>query len=160
MYSQGMRAPLPKDLAVSRLLTNLFDLSTQVKPGGPPKPNGAAAVYVTDSGEEAFFCLLDIDAAAAISAALARIPAGVATEVIRAGTLPDNLTENLHEVLNVIGSLFNDDEWDHIKLGCIRPARDAQFKALWAQCEQAAKKIHLGVNVKGYGQGALSFGGF
>lgn len=151
-----MLAPLPKEAVLARLLTDLFDLATQVKPATAPQPTGTAAVYSTDAGQNAFFLLVDLPCSVALSAALARIPVGAIAEVLKAGSLPEHLADNLHEVLNVIGSLFNDNESDHVKLGAVLSQRDAQFKPTWTQAEKAEKRARFTVSVKGYGGGQLS----
>lgn len=72
-------------------------------PVGPPRQAPRVlAEYVGASGAMVAWCVVEAPLASAMSAALTVLPPGLAAEWAAAGALPDVLTENFHEVANVM----------------------------------------------------------
>ncbi|MEO1527534.1 MAG: hypothetical protein AAFX06_19065 [Planctomycetota bacterium] len=93
---------------LAEFLTDLYGLditgkeSTATACAAP----GALATYVTDEGEVRGHILCDVRAAAVLGAALTQIPKGGVDDAISSGQLPDNLRENIYEVLNISVNVF------------------------------------------------------
>jgi hypothetical protein len=90
-----------------------------------------------------------------MSAALSLIPAAVANEAVRKGVLVDNVADNLHEVANVMASLFNHDGATHIKLREVITAPEVIPPMLPAAMGRATARFDLNIAVQGYGAGTL-----
>jgi hypothetical protein len=64
------------------------------------------ATYVDGEGNVQGQIVCDLRTAAALGAALTQIPSSMVRDVERSGTLPENLRDNLGEVLNIAVNLF------------------------------------------------------
>ena len=93
---------------IAGFLTGLYGLQVSVAadPGASCDVPGGMASYVDAVGTEKGRILCDLSAAAILGAALTQVPMGVVEEAISAGELPDNLAENVREVLNIAVSLL------------------------------------------------------
>jgi len=93
---------------VGRLLTGLFGKPVAVKKGAalPPGSKVVIGEYRRDDGSLGALCVCDIAAASSAGAALALIPPGAAQDSIKAAKIPENIAENLQEVLNIMSRLF------------------------------------------------------
>ena len=67
---------------------------------------GALATYVDGEGAVKGRILLNLQGAAILGAALTQVPMGAAEDAVDAGALPDNLRENVEEVLNIAVNVF------------------------------------------------------
>ena len=147
--------PDPKD--ISELFTILLGKQVTVKSGAPAaNPNGGTlAVYSDDDGAVGAVALSDLPLASNAGAALSMIPAGMAEESIKAGTLAENLADNWHEVLNVASQLFNAGNGHRVKLADIHPAAEPPSAAAGLLGAPGAR-LDLEVAIVGYGSGTLS----
>lgn len=75
------------------------------------------ATYKDDEDRFAFAFVCELAVANSLGAALTMIPAGGADDATKAGEVPDNIGENLHEVLNICSSIFADFAQTRIVLG-------------------------------------------
>lgn len=93
---------------VQKLLTDALGVGVTVRPGGlPVESAGLAGLYVDGTGRHTAAVWLDRSLAASAGSSLAMIPSDEAVSAPEAGPLPDNLVEQVGEVLNVFGSILN-----------------------------------------------------
>lgn len=104
---------------------------------------GALATYVDGEGAVKSRILLDLQGAAILGAALTQVPMGAAEDAVDAGELPDNLRENVEEVLNIAVNVF--------------PAQSSQRLVLKevttdsANAPDTAGAVGISMNVQRYG---------
>ena len=88
--------------AVGQFLQDLFGFDVQAADAPHEIESfGVSASYVNSEGKVMGHLVCDLEAAAKLGAALTQIPPGGVEDAIKSGALPDNLKENLHEVLNI-----------------------------------------------------------
>ena len=101
---------------VQKLLADLLGVEVTVRAGGlPSSGEGVAGLYVDGTGRHSAAVWLDRSLAACAGASLAMIPADAWEEAKAADVLPDNMVENVGEVLNVFGTILNPGR--RVKLG-------------------------------------------
>lgn len=81
------------------------------------------ADYVDDHGVACCRIVCDLQLANTCGAALSRIPSGIAEESTKAGTVPQNILDNLHEVLNICVTLFQNEDLPHVVLGDVQVSK-------------------------------------
>lgn len=93
---------------IGKFLSDLFGLSFTAKEDASLTCDtfGALATYVDGEGAAKGRILLDLQGAAILGAALTQVPMGAAEDAVETGTLPDNLRENVEEVLNIAVNVF------------------------------------------------------
>lgn len=132
----------------------------QVTPGHPvsigPKEPGSVAIYTAERLSTGALAVADLPLSAFIGAALGLVPVGAAKDAVAARKLPDNLAENLYEVVNVMASLFNVANAPHLKLYSLLAPGDPIPTDVAAMPSGLARRIDLAVKVPGYGDGKLS----
>lgn len=155
-----VRTHLPSSMEVRDLLATLLGRDVVVGPAPPlapgPRRPATVGVYVDDLLRVTAVLCADLALSARAGAALGLLPAKVAEEAIRARTLDDGLRENLHEVLNVTGSLFNAAEAAHVRLYAMHPAGDPVPADPQARALTLGRRLDLAVDVGGYGPGRFS----
>ncbi|XBH22161.1 hypothetical protein V5R04_02735 [Jonesiaceae bacterium BS-20] len=159
--SQPAITPLPKAQEVRELLENLVGRNIELLTGGPmvdPAGPGGAVVaeFVSDSFALNALVVMDVPAAAHISAALALIPAAVSAEAAQQGELTDLFLEATHEVCNVISALFNKEGAPHLRLGTVHPPQTELPNDISSWVMAYVARLDLELEVTGYGQGNLS----
>lgn len=104
---------------VSYILDSLYDCEALIKQlddhqvmEGPT----VVASYKDLEGNVSYAIECDMHVAASLGAALTRIPAGAAKEAAAKGEIPENIGENLYEVLNICSTLFADFDGNRILL--------------------------------------------
>jgi len=125
----------------------------------PDAPGGViVAQYVTDLGRDAALIAVDTGLAAHLGAALALVPPAVSAEAARDGYLSDDLLDNLYEVLNIAGSLFNVGDAPHVRL--IEALYDTSSAPLPAAIDRWLRgfvpRVDAACEIHGYGAGRLS----
>ncbi len=78
------------------------------------------ATYVDDNSTLRRIIACDLALANSLGAAFSMIPAGLAADSTKAGTMPENIRGNLHEVLNVCVNLFTANSKDRLALSDLR----------------------------------------
>jgi hypothetical protein len=114
------------------------------------------AVFSTDAGVPVAAAVCDLRLGAATGAALTLVPAVMLDDVARSGELPDNLAENLHEVLNIFSSLLNSSSTPHLVLTetvTLPTELSPELSALLTAPERRRDFI---VALEGYGEGHLA----
>lgn len=112
------------------------------------------AEYDREDGTLGASASLDLSLSASLSAALTLVPAGVAEASIKAKKLEEMLEENLGEVLNVIGRVFNAPEAPRVILRRMtKPPSALPLKQFWVK---APTRHTIEVAVPGYKAGRLA----
>jgi hypothetical protein len=158
MSTGTVELPAAKD--VRDMLAGLVGRNVTVSPGSPvtPAPDRpvAVAVYVAPDMSVNALCLMDLGAAAYTGGALALLPPGGCQDAVEEdGELSGIQVEALHEVVNVISALFNTPGAPHSKLHKLY-APGEEVAGDLAGMLAGFNRIDLGVEVQGYGKGALS----
>ena len=149
---------LPEPDEVAELLRDLVGKAmTAKKLAAAPPIRGAwmIATYARNDGDIAGVVATDMMLAAHVSAALTLIPGGVADDSARSGKLPDNLKENLHEVLNVCSRFFNAPGAPRAALSEVKPL-PASPKAA-AILAKPQSTLHIEIAITGYKGGKMCF---
>lgn len=104
---------------VQKLMQCLLGNGVQAKQSvtGPDtaKPYVLAS-YVDDNDQVRRILTCDLGLANSLGAAISMIPAGLAVDSTKAGSVPDNIKGNLHEVLNVCVNLFTEVSRERLTL--------------------------------------------
>lgn len=114
------------------------------------------AVFVRSGEGPAALYAIDVELAAAMSAALVMMPPALVQDCVRDGALHPMLVDNAFEVCNVGARLVNRAGGTHYKLreqvlpGASLPADAAHLVA------EATQRIDLELTVQGYGSGVLT----
>src|SRR5688500_15491289 len=112
--------PMPVQEGVRALLGDLLGRGITVERASPPdyEPDEIVVVgdYVNDAGDVATAIVVDHEFACYAGAALAMMPVTAASDNIRGAVLPDNVRENVHEVLNVAAQLMRMTGSPHVRL--------------------------------------------
>jgi len=106
-------------LQLTEILNSLYgaDATVHENDSQSPIPDPrVVATYRTAEGQLRFAIVVDVALANSLGAALTMIPPGGAEDATAAGEVPDNIAENLHEVMNICSALFADVEHDRIVL--------------------------------------------
>jgi hypothetical protein len=151
---------LPASKDVRDMLTGLVGRDVSVSPGAPVTPTADApvsvAVYVDPHMAINALCVMDLGASAYTGAALALLPPGGAQDAVEEDReLTPMLVEALHEVVNVLASLFNVPGAPHSRLHRLHaPGEDlpGDVEGMLANFN----RLDLAVDVPGYGKGAIS----
>lgn len=154
----ALATPCPS--AVRALLTGLLDKPVTVAPTAPLAPGPAnpctVAVYVDDSLRIRAVIGCDLPLSVHAGAAIGLLPPATAHASVESGALTEQLAENLGEVLNVAGSLFDAPGAPHLRLHDVHPAGVPTPPHLLAHCLTLGSREDLTVQIAGYGTGALS----
>jgi hypothetical protein len=115
----GRRLPIPEDL--SSFLTELLGQPIAVSKSNEIELSSeehqfVTGRYVDDKNRLLCACVADVALAATAGAALALIPRATADEAILAGELDENLSDNYHEVVNILSKFLNGPTVPHVRL--------------------------------------------
>ena len=99
------------DESLCSKLDGLFGLEKTVDIVESPTPiedPRVISTYLDMDGNELFAIVCELSLANSLGAALTRIPSGGADDATSEGVVPDNIGENLYEVLNIAAAVFAD----------------------------------------------------
>jgi len=154
----GTYLPVPKE--IKDLLFELLDRPVEISPSAPLAPTAAnpctVGVYVDDSLQVTAVVTFDLGLSAHSGAAIGLVPVAGADAAIAEGILPDNLRDNVYEVLNIAASLFNVDGATHVRLYDVHHAGLPVPGDVLARALTLGRREDLAVDVGGYGSGRLS----
>ncbi|MEQ8762607.1 MAG: hypothetical protein RL885_01685 [Planctomycetota bacterium] len=150
---------LPDQDDVRKTLTSLLGKEVTVNAGGSAlEPDCAqpltVAVYQDAEENTVAVCVIDLPLSSSMGAALALIPPGVAEDCIRTSQIPENIFENVSEVLNVCVNLFHGPS--RIRLSkVLSPGNPADERTV-DFCDDSEVNDHFRVSVPGYSDGRIS----
>lgn len=104
---------------ITGLLSSLYDCeaySNEIESPTEAEGNQVVATYKEADSDELFAISCDLTVACSLGAALTRIPPGTAESAANDCDVPDNIADNLHEVLNICSSIFADLEGQRVVL--------------------------------------------
>lgn len=147
---------LPTADTVAKLVASLAGKNVTAKPAPALKqvPKGAAVAVCVDEAAVVAVMVADVAFAAAAGAALAMIPPAAAQDAVRAGTLPPNVADNFREVTNIMCSLLTASGGRGVRLSDF--AVGSVPAAAQAVLSGGGARVHLEVEVQGYGKGQLA----
>jgi len=149
--------PLPSSMAVRELLERLLGRDVEAVVCPPPvTATEVLGLYACDRDRMTAVVTLDLPLAAYLSSALALLPPGTAESAIADRALPEDLTENVGEVLNVLTVVLNEHSDTRQRLYASYPGVEAPADAA-AYSKALGNRLDLQVTVQGYGTGTLSF---
>lgn len=155
-----MAAELPQPAELGTTLTNLLGRDVGIKrltAALQPGPRVAVSIASFQAGDEAevYLWVCELGLAASLGAALSLIPSGIAQEQARKGQLDENLTENLHEVMNVGASMFSGGGMRVVLHSLHLPPAPppAEWKAFLSR---PPARLDLEVSIPGYEPGKMA----
>jgi hypothetical protein len=158
----SMRCPLPARASFRDLLRDLLGRDVQVRPGSPqeldPGQMSYLAAYRFDEGDVAAIAVTDLRLSVAAAAAIAMLPAdGCWATAQQRGELDEELTEFLHEVVNVSAKLLNSPTTPHVVLRdhLAVPGEVHDDVAELATAPQVRHDWQVAID--GYGEGTVTF---
>ena len=151
---------LPAAKDVRDMLSGLVGKEIAVSPGAPvtPEPNRPVTVAIFTAPDMSVnaLCVMDLGASAYTAAALALLPPGGAQDAVEEDKeLSPMLLEALHEVVNVLSALFNTPGAPHSKLNKL-VADGEEVPGDVAGMLAGFNRLDLGIEIPGYGKGAIS----
>ena len=113
------------------------------------------AQFQNDGKESRHFIACDLAASAMLGAALTGFPPGVAKEANDSGSLPENLLENLKEVLNIAVNLFPQSRNHRISLEKV--LTESESSAEFGSCKDVPQ-VAIDIELPKYGAGTIIVG--
>ncbi len=154
------RSPLPSNLAIRNLLSDLLGREVEVSPGTPcpvgGKPGSAVGLYVDDRLRSAAVVVFDFALAAHAGASIGLLPPGASEAAVEDGELSEALRVNANEVLNIMASLFNVEGAPHLKLHAAYAPGEVLRPDVTQWATSTGSRLDLTVEVARYGKGKLS----
>lgn len=143
-----MSTALPTLNDVSGLFTMLFGGDTTCKPGKAlltPEACAIVASYADSTGATKRLVTCDLAFANSAGAALSMIPPGAANDATKAGSVPDNILSNLHEVMNIAVNLFADNFDGRLELASVSRLSElsAEAKAALTSKERTTVDVSI-----------------
>ena len=153
-----MQFQLPSPEALSKTFTSLLGRQVTAKRAAAPSAakNPVVAVYSTAASPAAVVCLVDLPLACSLGAALSMIPAPVASQSAKAGSVAANLLENLTEVMNVAAGLLNTGGQVRLALSQVIPPGKPLPPEATALRARPAGRADFDVAIAGYEAGGLA----
>lgn len=151
---------LPDAMAVRNLLSGLLFRDVDVAPTEPLSPGPTSpstfAIYVDDQLHTGAVIAADLALSAHLGAAIGLLPRSGAEAAIQDVVLPQNLIDNVGEVLNVMAALFNAPGHPRLRLYGVHAPDDLAPSDISAIAKSLGRRMDLHVSVAGYGVGALA----
>lgn len=149
--------PTPKDVRdlLSDLLGRQVEVVAHDAPATPLAAGTTVGVYHDDRHNTVAVVTADLSLSAHLAAAIALTTKDGAEEAVRNRCLPATYTENLHEVLNVLGTLFNGPSTPATRLDAMHapgepvPPRTAELAG------RTGHRVDMAVSIPAYGSGEL-----
>ncbi len=152
--------PLPSNLAIRNLLSDLLNRDVELKDGPAVGVGGApgslVGLYVDDHLKSKAVVVFDFALAAHAGAAIGLLPPGASEAAIEDRDLPENLAVNAREVLNIMASLFNVEGAAHLKLYASYVPGEVLRPDVVDWATRTGSRLDLAVEVSRYGKGGLS----
>ena len=118
--------------------------------------NTVVGTYLDIEGNIAGIGVLEMAIGLSLAGALSLIPVGLVRDQVKSrGPLPENLTENLTEVFNLMSGLLVDDSDFRMRIDKIEP-RLPRVPVRLRLGAKKGRRLDAHVRVEGYDEGALS----
>ncbi|WP_296602027.1 hypothetical protein [Nocardioides sp.] len=150
---------LPDRKLIKDVFEGLLGRDVAVGDGTPislDAPRPVVATYIDPHHQLAFLAVMDLPLAAYAGAALALIPKGGAEAAIEDGVLPDNLFENVSEILNVLAAPIGEASGVHQRLSTTLAPADPLPPHIASCAATVGAREDVTLEVAGYGSGTLS----
>lgn len=151
---------IPSDEGVQQMITMVVGDEASVDQTADSMWDGFGhiAQFVDDDDEVVGLCLADMPLSAALGAGLSMIPPAAAHEMVEEQELTPIARDNLYEVMNMLSSLFMNDQTPHLKLSTVEPrdeGEDDPGKNLLTENEFS--RVDFLIEAGKYGRGRLTF---
>ena len=149
-------------VSLSNLTTTLgclFEIETKVSEVSPPVEIGRPRVVATfndDLGNCRFAVVCELSLANSLGASLTMIPPGGADDATKAGEVPANIAENLHEVMNICSSIFANQRRERITLDQVVLPGSPQAEELAVKIESGECLLQVDYSLGRYQSGKMS----
>ncbi len=150
---------LPDRKLIKDVFEGLLGRDVAVSDGSPitlDPPRPVVAAYVDPQHNLATVAVMDLPLAAYAGAALALIPRGGAEAAVEDGMLPDNLFENVSEILNVLAAPIGDCAGVHQRLSATFAPHDPLPPQIASCAATPGVREDVTLEIAGYGSGTLS----
>jgi hypothetical protein len=160
MRDSDTSTPTPAPKGLVDVLEGLLGREIAISEGEPVvsklKSPAAIAVYTDANLGLRAVITLDLALAASAGCALGLLPAALVSTAVEEKALPGAVVENLHEVLNVMTSVFNVPGAPHLSLSKVVSPGDAVPSDVAVLTRTMGKRLDLWIDVHGYQRGGLS----
>lgn len=156
MIPMPVAKKLPGLIQTTHLFRMLFGADTVCKSRTASltaRDYAIVASYHDNEGVIKRLLVCDYSFANFAGAALSAIPVATATSAIKAGTVADNILENLAEVMNVAVNLFIDSFGGRLELESVLRVADLSPETLAAL--QSDHRVRIEVAIPKYGSGKV-----
>jgi hypothetical protein len=150
---------LPDRKLVKDVFEGLLGRDVSVGDGTPvslDNPRPVVATYIDPQHHLATVVAMDLPLAAYAGAALALIPRGGAEAAVEDKMLPDNLFENVSEILNVLAAPIGECAGVHQRLSTTFAPHDPLPGQIASYAATPGVREDLMLDISGYGSGMLS----
>lgn len=150
---------LPDRKLIKDVFEGLLGRDVAVGDGTPislDAPRPVVATYIDPDHQLAFLAVMDLPLAAYAGAALALIPKGGAEAAVEDGVLPDNLFENVSEILNVLAAPIGESSGVHQRLSTTFAPADPLPPQVASCAATVGAREDVTLEISGYGSGTLS----
>lgn len=150
---------LPDRKLVKDVFEGLLGRDVSVGDGIPvslDNPRPVVATYIDPQHHLATVAVMDLPLAAYAGAALALIPKGGAEAAVEDQMLPDNLFENVSEILNVLAAPIGECAGVHQRLSTTFAPHDPLPGQIASYAATPGVREDLRLEISGYGSGTLS----
>ena len=143
---------------VKNTLDPLFGRDISIKDSQPLEAGEKVVVasYVNGEGDTVAAVMMDFACACYTAAALSMMPADIAEENIKDGTIEDALRDNLYEVFNVGVSFFSDGTTPDMRIHEMHIGEVDLPDDIQAVLDNYYTELHLELDIPGYGSGMSS----
>ena len=149
-------------ISISNLTSTLgclFELEAEVSEVSTPEKIGdprVAATFNDDLGTCRFAVVCELSLANSLGASLTMIPPGGAEDATEAGEVPENIAENLHEVMNICSSIFANQCNERIVLDQVALPGSPQADELAEKIDNGECLLQVDYNLGRYQSGKMS----
>jgi hypothetical protein len=159
MSGEGEPTPLPSRHAVRLLVEDLVGRNVDLSDAQPlpAKNTNVYAVYVNNRVAVSAVVMTNLELAARLGGALGMLPKGGVDDAIKERDLYPMLRDCCYEVLNVMASLFNVPNAQHVRLyemygpgGSPAPADVQQLGTM------LGNRLDVRLTIAGYGDGLMA----
>lgn len=146
---------LPSDEGVQQMLAMVIGDDACVELGTESAVEGFSHVarFVDDEDVVVGLCLADLELSAALGAGLSMIPPAAVEDMVQEKALTRIAQDNLYEVMNMLSSLFMNDQTPHLRLTTVDVFEDTPEEIDDGEFSRVDYCIEAGK----YGKGLLTF---